>query len=109
MLTEREPILKLENICKGFSGVPVLQDISVDVYPGEVHCLMGENGAGKSTLIKIISGSYTADSGSIIYQDTVYKKYNPRWAHENGINTIYQEIDLVSGSFLKEIFCATVK
>lgn len=95
MLTEKEPILKLEKICKGFSGVPVLQDVSLCVYPGEVHCLMGENGAGKSTLIKIISGSYTADSGSIRYLDTVYKKYNPRWAHENGINTIYQEIDLV--------------
>ena len=93
--TNKKAIIRLENICKGFSGVQVLKDISIEFFPGEVHCLMGENGAGKSTLIKILSGSYTADSGSIIYQDETYKKYSPKWAHENGINTIYQEIDLI--------------
>lgn len=90
-----KPILQLKNISKSFSGICVLSDVSIDVYGGEVHCLMGENGAGKSTLIKIISGSYTSDSGEILYDGNVYKNYSPRWAHENGINTIYQEIDLV--------------
>lgn len=90
-----KPVLQLIDINKSFSGVPVLKDISIDIYPGEVHCLLGENGAGKSTLIKIISGSYKSDSGRIVYNDNNYDGYSPRWAHEHGINTIYQEIDLV--------------
>ena len=94
-MNDRSPILKLKNIGKSFSGIPVLNNVDLDLYPGEVHCLMGENGAGKSTLIKIISGSYIADSGEIDYLDYAYPSYSPRWAHENGINTIYQEIDLV--------------
>ena len=89
------PILKLKQIGKSFSGIPVLTNVDLDLYPGEVHCLMGENGAGKSTLIKIISGSYIADSGEIDYLGQAYPSYSPRWAHRNGINTIYQEIDLV--------------
>jgi ribose transport system ATP-binding protein len=91
----QEPALKLTNICKSFSGVQVLKDIEIALYPGEVHCLVGENGAGKSTLIKIMSGAYQPDQGSIIYQGQVLSNHTPRWARENGINTIYQEIDLI--------------
>ena len=94
-MTIQSPLLRLKNICKSFSGIQVLKNVDLNLYPGEVHCLMGENGAGKSTLIKIISGSYVADSGEINYLDHTYPSYSPRWAHENGINTIYQEIDLV--------------
>ncbi len=94
-MNDLTPILKLKQIGKSFSGIPVLTNVDLDLYPGEVHCLMGENGAGKSTLIKIISGSYTADSGEIDYLGQTYPSYSPRWAHRNGINTIYQEIDLV--------------
>ncbi len=90
-----EPIYKLEKINKSFSGVKVLNNVDLKLFKGEVHCLMGENGAGKSTLIKIISGSYTADNGTIYYQDNQYNAYSPRWAHNHGINAIYQEIDLV--------------
>jgi ribose transport system ATP-binding protein len=89
-----EAVLRLSGICKSFSNTQVLRDISISLYPGEVHCLVGENGAGKSTLIKIISGAYLADSGIISYAGKTYREINPRWARQNGINTIYQEIDL---------------
>jgi ribose transport system ATP-binding protein len=94
-LSAEKPILVLKGINKSFSGVPVLQDVSLDLYAGEVHCLLGENGAGKSTLIKIISGSYLSDSGEIIYQDEKMLNMNPRMVIDKGIHTIYQEIDLV--------------
>ena len=91
-----QPVLHLEHINKTFSGVQVLKDITIDFMPGEVHCLMGENGAGKSTLIKIISGAYTPDDGAVmVYQGARVERNSPHWARANGINAIYQEIDLV--------------
>ncbi len=95
MLSAEKPILMLRGINKSFSGVPVLQDVWLDLYAGEVHCLLGENGAGKSTLIKIISGSYLSDSGEILYQGEKLTNMNPRMVIDKGIHTIYQEIDLV--------------
>jgi ribose transport system ATP-binding protein len=89
------PILSLRGICKSFSGVQVLKEIDLDLTPGQVHCLVGENGAGKSTLIKIISGAYQPDEGTITYQGQALKNLVPRWARENGITAIYQEIDLI--------------
>jgi ribose transport system ATP-binding protein len=91
----QSPVLSIKEVSKSFSGVQVLKDIHLDLYPGEVHCLIGENGAGKSTLIKIISGAYLPDGGVITYQGNTLKNITPRWARENGINTIYQEIDLI--------------
>ena len=55
-------MIKLKNISKSFFGVTVLKDISVEIYPNEVHALLGENGAGKSTLMKILSENYIPDS-----------------------------------------------
>ncbi len=94
-MTASAPVLQLRGIGKAFSGVPVLRDVSLDLYPGEVHCLVGENGAGKSTLIKIISGAYVKDEGTITYQGQALHHNTPAWARANGINTIYQEIDLI--------------
>jgi len=91
----QEPVLKLRNICKSFSGVQVLNNVDIDLYQGEVHCLVGENGAGKSTLIKIMSGAYQPDRGEILYHGNALRSLTPRWARANGINTIYQEIDLI--------------
>lgn len=66
MSEKGETILEAKEIFKAFSGVPVLQGVHFDVRKGEVHALMGENGAGKSTLIKIITGVYSKDRGSIL-------------------------------------------
>ena len=61
----RKPVIAMRDIKKEFSGVWALSGITFDVYPGEVHCLVGENGAGKSTLMKVLSGAYTPTAGSI--------------------------------------------
>jgi ribose transport system ATP-binding protein len=94
-LTDQPPILSLRQVTKSFSGITVLHEMELDLFCGEVHCIVGENGAGKSTLIKIMSGAYQPDSGMINYAGQQLKHLTPRWARENGINTIYQEIDLI--------------
>jgi len=91
----KEPVLSLQGICKSFSGVRVLNDVDLDLVAGEVHCVVGENGAGKSTLIKIISGAYQADAGTYRLAGKDAFRKSPRWMIENGIETIYQEIDIV--------------
>jgi len=63
----RRPVLEMRGISKTFPGVRALRDVSLTLYPGEVHSLMGENGAGKSTLMKILSGAYTADEGKKVW------------------------------------------
>ncbi len=99
------PLLALAGVNKSFSGVQVLRDVSFDLFPREVHCLVGENGAGKSTLIKIISGAYRFDSGEISYLGRHLSHVNPRWAIGHGITTIYQEIDVVPDlSVVENIF-----
>jgi rhamnose transport system ATP-binding protein len=86
------PILKLEGISKSFPGVRALSDISFDVRPGEVHALLGENGAGKSTLIKIMSGVYQPDQGTITLDGKATAFSSPQAAQDAGIATIYQEL-----------------
>ncbi|MGQ9887647.1 MAG: sugar ABC transporter ATP-binding protein [Aggregatilineales bacterium] len=86
------PVLQLENITKNFPGVKALDNVRFEVCAGEVHALLGENGAGKSTLIKIISGVYRPDSGTIMVDGTPVQINNPREAQARGIATIYQEL-----------------
>ena len=66
MNQDRPVALQLESLTKSFGGVCVLDHVSFEILEGGVHCILGENGAGKSTLIKIISGAYKADEGSVI-------------------------------------------
>jgi ribose transport system ATP-binding protein len=88
-------LLEMRRIEKNFSGVKALEKVDFDLYPGEVHCLVGENGAGKSTLIKIISGVYKPDFGQIfIYREEVQIN-SPHFALQLGISTVYQDIDLI--------------
>ncbi len=88
------PILELENISKQFPGVKALDDVHFEVNAGEVHALLGENGAGKSTLIKVISGVYRPDTGTMKLDGKPVSFNNPREAQQQGIATIYQELSL---------------
>ncbi len=89
-----EEFLKLININKHFSGIKALEDLSLTINKGEIHCLAGENGSGKSTLIKIISGVYQPDSGEIIINDEKITESSPLLTIEHGIQVIYQDFSL---------------
>src|SRR5688572_7792252 len=91
---EQAPLLKMEKISKRFPGVQALEDVDFEVYPGEIVGLLGENGAGKSTLIKILSGVYSKDQGTIHFRGKSVDFRNPHAAQEQGIVTIYQELAL---------------
>src|SRR4051812_38826565 len=90
-----EPLLRMEHITKRFPGVLALDDVSIEVLPGEAHGLLGENGAGKSTLLKILSGAYRPDAGSIELNGETLMLQKPLDAQLRGIVTIYQEFNLI--------------
>jgi simple sugar transport system ATP-binding protein len=85
-----EPLLKLNGINKSFGPIDVLHDISLEVHPGEVTCLLGDNGAGKSTLIKILSGVHRLTSGTMEVGGKVVEFTSPREASAAGIATVHQ-------------------
>ena len=72
----KQPILELKSISKYFPGITALDQVSFDVYSGEVHMLLGENGAGKSTLMKVLCGAYHPEEGEIFYQGNPVKGKN---------------------------------
>lgn len=86
-----EYLLRAVEISKSFAGVKALQGVSLDIKPGEIHCLAGENGCGKSTLIKVISGVHPLDSGYIEFNGKKYTQITPREAIALGIQVIYQD------------------
>ncbi|WP_018931839.1 sugar ABC transporter ATP-binding protein [Gracilibacillus lacisalsi] len=88
-------ILEMQNINKSFPGVKALSDVQLDLHRGEVLALIGENGAGKSTLMKILTGIYQKDEGSIIYDGKEIAPSNTKEAQELGINIIHQELNLM--------------
>lgn len=88
-------MLRMEGINKQFFGVHVLRDARLEVLQGEVHVLLGENGAGKSTLIKILSGAYSREGGTIELDGQELLAMTPREALDAGISVIYQEFNLV--------------
>ena len=87
-------LVALKNIYKGFAGVEVLKNVSLTIAPGEIRCLAGENGCGKSTLIKILSGVYTPDAGSIVLGGREYRALRPIDAIRGGVQVIYQDFSL---------------
>jgi ribose transport system ATP-binding protein len=89
------PLLVLRGIGKSFLGVRVLDGVDLDVAPGEVHAVVGENGAGKSTLMKIVSGGYVPDEGSIELAGEPRAFRGPRDAQRAGIGIIHQEFNLL--------------
>ncbi|MFC5528149.1 sugar ABC transporter ATP-binding protein [Cohnella yongneupensis] len=88
-------ILEMANINKSFSRVPVLKNARFELRRGEVHALMGGNGAGKSTLMKILTGVYTKDSGTISLEGQQVEFHKPKDAERNGIAMIFQEFSLI--------------
>ncbi|GAA0942592.1 sugar ABC transporter ATP-binding protein [Actinocorallia libanotica] len=88
------PVLEVSGISKGFPGVQALDDVAFRLLPGEVHALMGENGAGKSTLIKVLTGVYEADAGTVVIDGAKAVTKGPLHAQRLGISTVYQEVNL---------------
>lgn len=85
----------MEGISKSFAGVQVLKGVDFSLVKGEVHGLLGENGAGKSTFLKIMSGAYRKDAGTIYLDSTAVEIQDPRQARDLGIAIIYQELSLL--------------
>lgn len=95
MAMQEEIVLKVRDLCKSYSGVEVLHNVSFDLRKAEIHCLCGENGAGKSTLIKAISGTIVFEKGKIELLGNEFSSLTPSVAKANGVQTIYQENHLV--------------
>lgn len=87
----KKELIKLKGISKNFAGVKALENVDLIIHEGETRCLAGENGGGKSTLIKIISGFYTPDEGTIEINGKKFSKLTPRQAINEGIQIIYQD------------------
>ena len=89
-------VLAMRGICKSFPGVKALNNVDFTLRKGEIHALMGENGAGKSTLIKVLTGVYEKDAGSIEIEGYPGEAHihSPQQAQNIGISTVYQEITL---------------
>ncbi len=87
-----EPILEARDVSKYFGRVIAVEHVSLSVRPGEVNCLLGDNGAGKSTLIKMLSGVFQPDSGSLYMDGAPLALSSPRDALDRGIATVYQDL-----------------
>ncbi|GKX34671.1 MAG: sugar ABC transporter ATP-binding protein [Rhizobiaceae bacterium MnEN-MB40S] len=92
--TSATALVEMNNVSISFGGIHAVDDATVDLFPGEVVGLLGHNGAGKSTLIKILSGAYQRDGGTISIDGKPATINNPRDAKAYGIETIYQTLAL---------------
>jgi ribose transport system ATP-binding protein len=95
MDVQKQALWAARGISKSFPGVQALDDVSLDIFPGEVHALVGENGSGKSTLAKCLAGVHPPDCGEILYDGAPVAFRSPTEARAHGIATIYQEFSLV--------------
>ncbi len=91
----KTPIVEVRNISKYFGSVIALNGVSMDLYPSEVMCLLGDNGAGKSTLIKILSGVHRPDEGVYLVEGKEVHFNSPRDALDLGIATVYQDLAMI--------------
>ena len=89
-------ILEVKDICKYFPGVKALDHVSVSIPRGVVYGIVGENGAGKSTLMKILSGVYEKDEGTVVFNGETIEHTTPIQALRRGLSIIYQEFNLVN-------------
>lgn len=95
LLNRAAPLLYTRGLSKTFGNVHALVSVDFNLYAGEIHAVLGENGAGKSTLIKLITGVYHKDAGTILLDDVEIDPRSPRQAQELGISSVYQEINLI--------------
>jgi ABC-type sugar transport system ATPase subunit len=95
LLTTAPPALEARDIVKRFDGVHALNGAGLSVRPGEIHALLGENGAGKSTLIKVLTGVYAPDSGTLVRDGEEVELANVRVANRAGIVALYQELSII--------------
>ena len=95
-------ILSISGVSKAFPGVKALDGVSLEVRRGTVHGLVGENGAGKSTLMKILSGVYTKDGGTVVFDGQQIEHTTPHQSMERGLAIIYQELNLVNSMSVGE-------
>lgn len=96
------PYISMAGIGKSFGPVHALKSVDLTIYPHEIHALLGENGAGKSTLMKVLTGIYSKDAGSIRYQDKDVSFTGPKQSQEAGISIIHQELNLIPGLTIAE-------
>jgi D-xylose transport system ATP-binding protein len=100
------PLVEMRDMRVSFGGVHAVDGVSIELYPGEIHALVGGNGAGKSTLVKTLSGALRADSGTIVIDDEQVDIHGPIDAKNHGVETIYQtlaladNIDAIGNMFL---------
>ena len=92
---EAAPALEAREITKRFDGVHALENARLSVRPGEIHALLGENGAGKSTLIKVLTGIYSPDSGTLLRNGEEVEFANVRVANHAGVVALYQELSVI--------------
>jgi len=95
VIAATEPVIEVENLSKSFGAVHALQQMRLSGFAGKVHAVMGENGAGKSTLMKLLSGVFRPDAGSIRLNGAAVSFDHPREAQQAGISTIFQEFSLL--------------
>lgn len=89
-------LISMKDIDKAFAGVPALKQARLELEAGEVHALMGENGAGKSTLMKILTGIYSKDAGTVVFEGSQVEFKNPKEAQEAGIVIVHQELNMMN-------------
>jgi len=105
METDSRALLEIRGLTKSFPGVKALQGVDFTLRRGEVHALMGENGAGKSTLIKVLTGVYPRDFGSVRLDGAEIRAASPKAAEALGISTVYQEVNLIPQLSVAENIC----
>ena len=101
-MAESQYVLEARGVTKIFGGHTALDNIDFGLLAGEVHALLGENGAGKSTLIKILTGAYQPDGGTVLVDGQVVTLDNPLHAQTHGIGTVYQEVNLLPNRSVAE-------
>ena len=105
---QKQALVEMRDIVKTFGGIHALKGVNLNIYPGEVHVILGENGAGKSTLMKILSGTLSAVGRSHICRRNGYTHITPTQATHLGIAIIYQELSVINElSALENLFVGT--